>query len=84
MEADELIPISKGGSATDMANIARAHRCCNNWRRAKPVSAVDGIRRLVLESVGYESPQEFVDAAKRMMKEGDALRPHPVMTTTDW
>jgi hypothetical protein len=31
-EADEVVPVSRGGSPTDPANVAAAHRCCNIWR----------------------------------------------------
>lgn len=31
-ECDELLPVSLGGSATDKANVAAAHRFCNEWR----------------------------------------------------
>ena len=35
---DELVPISRGGQST-WENTAGAHRCCNAWRGAKPVTA---------------------------------------------
>lgn len=31
-ECDELVPVSAGGSPTDPANLAAAHRKCNEWR----------------------------------------------------
>lgn len=31
-ELDEIVPVSRGGSATDPDNVAPAHRCCNQWR----------------------------------------------------
>lgn len=34
---DELVPISRGGQST-WENTAGAHRCCNSWRGAKPIT----------------------------------------------
>ena len=31
-EVDEIVPVSKGGSPTDRANVAPAHRICNQRR----------------------------------------------------
>ena len=31
-EVDEIVPISKGGSATDMSNLRPVHRICNQRR----------------------------------------------------
>ena len=31
-EVDELVPVSRGGSPTDRANVAPAHRICNERR----------------------------------------------------
>lgn len=84
MEADELIPVSKGGSATDLTNIARAHRCCNNWRRTKSVGVVNKIRSNVLSHSTYSNPLEFIELAKTR---GDSEQDHlmsPMPTTTDW
>ena len=49
-ECDELVPVSRGGSPFDRDNVAAAHRCCNNWRRAlgRPVRARLAPRRLEL------------------------------------
>lgn len=35
---DELIPRSRGGSATDPANLRPAHRWCNSYRNDQPIS----------------------------------------------
>ena len=37
-EVDEIVPISKGGSATDMSNLRPVHRICNQ-RRGNGTSA---------------------------------------------
>lgn len=36
-ECDELLPVSRGGSPYDPANVAAAHRICNQKRGNKPV-----------------------------------------------
>jgi len=35
---DELIPRSKGGSATDVDLMRPAHRCCNSARQERPLT----------------------------------------------
>lgn len=44
-ELDELVPISKGGSPIDYANVDAAHRECNNWRGNRSVAQVLAIAR---------------------------------------
>lgn len=39
-EVDELVPVSKGGSPTDYANLDAAHRRCNEWRGNRSVQDV--------------------------------------------
>lgn len=39
-ECDELVPVSLGGSPTDPANLAAAHRRCNEWRSNRSVAWV--------------------------------------------
>lgn len=39
-ECDELVPVSRGGSPTDHANLAAAHRACNEWRSDRSVAWV--------------------------------------------
>lgn len=69
LELDELIPISKGGSAIDPANIRAAHRCCNQWRGDKDASLVRSIATAALESFGrWCSPAEFVLFARSAPK----------------
>lgn len=84
-EADELIPVSKGGSPYDPSNIRRAHRCCNNWRSAKPCWLVDAIRAKVSQTARYETPDEFVALAKAAQSQSNrAASPAPVHHTTQW
>lgn len=64
-ECDELVPVSRGGSPFERSNVAAAHRCCNNWRRAKPMASVAAIRAACAERFGASSsPLEFVARAK--------------------
>lgn len=42
-EVDELVPVSKGGSPFDKANVEAAHRSCNEWRGDKSVEQVKAI-----------------------------------------
>lgn len=42
-EADHIIPIKDGGDEYDPANGQATHRCCNNWRKARPMSYVDDV-----------------------------------------
>lgn len=44
-EADDLVPVSKGGDPTSYHNLDAAHRQCNNWRKAKTVAQVIEIAR---------------------------------------
>lgn len=50
-EADELVPVSKGGDPLDPRNVAPAHRCCNQWRGNKSVDEV-----LALAGSGLAAP----------------------------
>ena len=87
MEADEIVPVSKGGSPYDMRNLARAHRCCNNWRRNRSAPAVGAVRSAVEREFGcWSDPQDFVAKAKsveRSRKAGCAAY-EPARHTTDW
>lgn len=85
-EADEVVPVSRGGSPLDRSNIAGSHRCCNNWRRARPAQRVEAVRAAVAASVGrWSSPLEFVALAKRAERCGEVSPPaRPPRTTTDW
>lgn len=85
-EADEIVPVSRGGSPLDRSNIAGSHRCCNNWRRARPAQRVEAVRAAVAASVGrWSSPLEFVALAKRAERCGEVSPPvRPPRTTTDW
>lgn len=86
LECDELVPVSLGGSPLDRSNVARAHRCCNNWRRAKPVGRVRDIQAIVTSSFGGStSPVDFVAKAKAVERCPDAgTGKTPPLTTTEW
>lgn len=66
-ELDELVPVSKGGDPLDPANVAPAHRRCNQWRCAKSVAAVERTRA-VARGMGaaWSSPAEFVAAMRNV------------------
>lgn len=65
LELDEVVPISKGGSPIDPANVRAAHRCCNQWRGDKPADRVASIARAALAAFGaWASPAEFVVFAR--------------------
>lgn len=42
-EVDHIVPISRGGDPYDPANGQASHRCCNNWRKDRPMSYVDDV-----------------------------------------
>ena len=68
-QVDELVPVSKGGSPTDRANLAPAHACCNNWRKAKSVATVQAVKRCIIERFGgWKSPLDFVQKAKALKR----------------
>lgn len=50
-ECDELLPVSRGGSATDKGNVGAAHRYCNEWRGNRmswsPTAAREGLAAAV-------------------------------------
>lgn len=68
-ECDELVPVSRGGSPFDRDNVA-AHRCCNNWRRARSVAEVSAVRRALREHLAaWNSPESFVELCKALKSE---------------
>ncbi len=82
---DELDPVSKGGSPYQGANLAAAHRCCNNWRKAKSVDEVESIKaRMRTLFGGWSGPLDFVAKAKRAMAMRPAKPTRQPRTTTDW
>lgn len=42
-EVDELVPVSRGGSPFDYANLDSVHRSCNQWRSNKSVAQVKAL-----------------------------------------
>lgn len=68
-ELDELVPVSKGGSPIDPANVAPSHRCCNAWRGNKPMDRVAYIRAEVRERFGpWPSALAFVEGARAVLR----------------
>lgn len=85
LEVDEVIPYSKGGSPTDLANTRAAHRCCNNWRKDKPEWWVLAIAARVRAEMPYTTPEQFVANAKAIARKPAPKRPQPpIETTTEW
>ena len=85
---DELVPVSHGGSPYQDANCAAAHRCCNNWRKTKPVAVVREVQRMVSMMGGAASPQGWCAMAARALAalrsgSAQALREQPC-ASTDW
>lgn len=37
-EVDEIIPVSRGGSATDLRNLEKVHCCCNQLKSDKSLA----------------------------------------------
>lgn len=37
-EVDEIIPVSRGGSVTDLRNLEKVHRCCNQLKSDKSLA----------------------------------------------
>lgn len=86
LECDEIVPVSRGGSPIDHANVAAAHRCCNNWRRAKGEGGVRQVQQLVASAFGGSaSPTDFVAKAKAVERSARAgVAQEPPKTTTEW
>ena len=86
LELDEIVPISKGGSAIDPANVRAAHRCCNQWRGDKPLARVQSIAAALLATFGApRSPAEFVLFARSVPKDAHATaRAARVSTSRKW
>ena len=68
-ELDEIVPVSKGGSPIDPANVAPSHRCCNAWRGNKLIDRVAAIRAEVRSRFGpWPSALAFVEGARAVSK----------------
>ena len=48
-ELDHIKPMSKGGDPYDPANGQATHRCCNNWRKDRPMSYVEAVMNGTIE-----------------------------------
>ena len=76
-ELDELVPVSKGGSPTDPANVAGAHRCCNQWRGDKPMARVEAVRSEVRARFGpWPSALAFCEGARAVLRADNARSGH--------
>lgn len=85
---DELVPVSRGGSPYEGANVAVAHRCCNSWRKTKPVAVVRQVQEVVARMGGAQTPQLWCVKAKQaqvLLARGEesAAMARP-KTSTDW
>ena len=88
-ELDELVPVSKGGRADVMENVASSHRCCNQWRSNKSMHEVAAIRDEALRRFGsWRSPLEFVQRARAVSngaKSPEPMRsPDGLPTSREW
>lgn len=88
-ELDEIVPVSKGGRADVMENVASSHRCCNQWRGNKPMSRVNAIKGEAARRFGaWRSPLEFVQRARAAAKGAKApepiRRPDGLPTSREW
>lgn len=65
MVADELLPVSRGGSPYARDNVRAAHNICNAWRSNKDVAHVRMIQQLVFGfyHINIETPKDFVSIA---------------------
>lgn len=85
-ELDELVPVSRGGSPTDPANLAPTHRMCNQWRGAKSVEQVQTTKALIASVYGgWSGPDDFCFKARavtpRAKAAGHMDKPR---TKADW
>lgn len=82
-ELDELVPVSRGGSPIDPANVAPAHRCCNQWRGNKSMPRVEAVRSEVRARFGpWPSALAFCEGARAVLmgaagRSGQAPVRHP-------
>lgn len=68
-ELDELVPVSKGGSPIDPANVAPSHRCCNAWRGNKSIDRVAAICAEVRARFGpWPSALAFCEGARAVLR----------------
>lgn len=88
-ELDEVVPISKGGSACSVENVAASHRCCNQWKSNKDMRTVAAVREKALRSYGkWSSPAQFVEfakaAARGLKRPGPSKTPGGLPTSREW
>lgn len=86
MVADELVPVSMGGSPYTRTNVRAAHWVCNSWRSTKPPQYVSVIYSMVYNVYHYScsTPYDFVNCAKLIEKRN--IKTHSIFETvsTDW
>ena len=87
---DELIPVKYGGSPLDSSNVTAAHRCCNNWRKTKPVTIVKQVQSIIQTAGGASDPLSWctkariVQASLKRQDSRPAVGLAEISTTTDW
>lgn len=57
-EVDELVPVSRGGSPIDYANVDATHRECNCWRGNRSVSEILALARKARAGASSRSADE--------------------------
>lgn len=75
-EADDIVPVSKGGDGTDPLNLQATHRCCNLWRGNRPMSYVEDVMNGVVKP--KTDPPIWRDG------EPPAAKSAKVVPTFDW
>ena len=74
-ELDEIVPVSRGGSPTDPANVAPAHRCCNQWRGNRSMARVSAVRDAARVAYGqWNSPQAFCEESRAVAASDKGMR----------
>lgn len=75
-ELDEVVPVSRGGSPTDMSNTRASHRCCNQWKSDRRMADVVRIRDEVRKRFGpWCTPLAFVEGARAVAKAQKGTKP---------
>lgn len=89
MVADELIPVSRGGSPYARDNVRAAHNICNAWRSNKDVAHVRAIQQLIFSfyHINVQTPKDFVAIAQgieQKSKKRQNARKYSYGTSTAW
>lgn len=68
-ELDELVPVSRGGSPTDPANVAPSHRCCNQVRGNRSLQVIAAARDECLRRFGpWPTPAAFCEGVRAVLR----------------